>query len=102
MERRDFVGGMGVLAGAAMLPGRALAAPPGKGRGIMTAEDRLIAIEQISMLKARYFRFADTKDWEELPGDRKSVVEGKGVSVRVDLGGRRILQHKTRETNTPT
>src|SRR3546814_8234365 len=34
----------------------------------MTAEDRLIAIEQISMLKARYFRFADTKDWEELRG----------------------------------
>src|SRR3546814_16542454 len=28
-------------------------------------------------------------------GDRKSVVEGKSVSVRVDLGGRRILQKKT-------
>src|SRR3546814_15374274 len=25
-------------------------------------------------------------------GDRKSVVEGKSVSVRVDLGGRRILK----------
>src|SRR3546814_12899464 len=25
------------------------------------------------------------------PGDRKSVVEGKSVSVRVDLGGRRII-----------
>src|SRR3546814_15061583 len=24
-------------------------------------------------------------------GDRKSVVEGKSVSVRVDLGGRRIM-----------
>src|SRR3546814_20046229 len=24
-------------------------------------------------------------------GDRKSVVEGKSVSVRVDLGGRRII-----------
>src|SRR3546814_12046834 len=29
--------------------------------------------------------------------DRKSVVEGKSVSVRVDLGGRRILKKK----NTP-
>src|SRR3546814_18067376 len=29
-------------------------------------------------------------------GDRKSVVEGKRVSVRVDLGGRRIIK-KTRE-----
>src|SRR3546814_20203697 len=34
--------------------------------------------------------------------DRKSVVSGKSVSVRVDLGGRRILKkkraHKTTET----
>src|SRR3546814_16121186 len=27
--------------------------------------------------------------------DRKSVVEGKSVSVRVDLGGSRIIQKKT-------
>src|SRR3546814_18420495 len=27
-------------------------------------------------------------------GDRKSVVEGKRVSVRVELGGRRILNKK--------
>src|SRR3546814_16728985 len=26
--------------------------------------------------------------------DRKSVVEGKGVSVRVDIGGRRIIKKK--------
>src|SRR3546814_16652473 len=30
-----------------------------------------------------------------LPTDRKSVVEGKSVSVRVDLGGRRIIKKKT-------
>src|SRR3546814_19654698 len=29
------------------------------------------------------------------PGDRKSVVSGKGVAVRVDLGGRRIIKKKT-------
>src|SRR3546814_11845755 len=35
------------------------------------------------------------------PGDRKSVVEGKSVSVRVDLGGRRIIKKKTKkEKNT--
>src|SRR3546814_4414330 len=28
-------------------------------------------------------------------GDRKSVVKGKRVSVRVDLGGRRIIKKKT-------
>src|SRR3546814_14539505 len=27
-------------------------------------------------------------------GDRKSVVEGKSVSVRVDLGGRRIIKQQ--------
>src|SRR3546814_16835880 len=27
-------------------------------------------------------------------GDRKSVVQGKSVSVRVDLGGRRIIKQK--------
>src|SRR3546814_12699304 len=30
----------------------------------------------------------------ELGGARKSVVEGKSVSVRVDLGGRRIIKKK--------
>src|SRR3546814_18699524 len=29
------------------------------------------------------------------PEDRKSVVEGKSVSVRVELGGRRIIKKKT-------
>src|SRR3546814_14175355 len=29
------------------------------------------------------------------PGDRTSVVSGKRVSVRVDLGGRRIIKNKT-------
>src|SRR3546814_14211790 len=31
--------------------------------------------------------------------DRKSVVEGKSVSVRVDLGGRRIIKKKTKKNN---
>src|SRR3546814_10962127 len=32
-------------------------------------------------------------DWT-FSGDRKSVVSGKSVSVRVDLGGRRTIQYK--------
>src|SRR3546814_12225199 len=32
--------------------------------------------------------------------DRKSVVEGKGVSVRVDLGGSGILKKKNKLTTT--
>src|SRR3546814_17907566 len=35
-------------------------------------------------LKARTYR----------PEDRKSVVEGKSASVRVDIGGRRIIKKK--------
>src|SRR3546814_16364091 len=30
--------------------------------------------------------------------DRKSVGEGKGVSVRVDLGGRRVIKKKKKST----
>src|SRR3546814_17361028 len=33
--------------------------------------------------------------WQLRQEDRKSVVEGKSVSVRVDLGGRRINKKKT-------
>src|SRR3546814_13791089 len=32
--------------------------------------------------------------WDQAKLDRKSVVEGKGVSVRVDRGGRRIIKKK--------
>src|SRR3546814_19728080 len=35
-------------------------------------------------------------------GDRKSVVEGKSVSVRVDLGGRRIIKTKKKTTSHQT
>src|SRR3546814_14744365 len=31
------------------------------------------------------------------PGDRKSVVLGKSVSVRLDLGGRRIIKKKKQQ-----
>src|SRR3546814_11212895 len=32
--------------------------------------------------------------------DRKSVVSGKRVSVRVDLGGRRFIKKNTKNTNS--
>src|SRR3546814_17814442 len=38
--------------------------------------------------------------WEKVTRlDRKSVVSGKSVSVRVDLGGRRIIKKKTYKSN---
>src|SRR3546814_14855657 len=40
----------------------------------------------------RILRWSPTRGPEATPqGDRKSVVWGKSVSVRVDLGGRRII-----------
>src|SRR3546814_19961720 len=37
---------------------------------------------------------ADAAPATSIAADRKSVVSGKSVSVRVDLGGRRIIQKK--------
>src|SRR3546814_15136194 len=43
----------------------------------------------------RYIAFQRVGNlWFEPPVDRKSVVWGKSVSVRVDLGGRRIFKKK--------
>src|SRR3546814_20789210 len=39
---------------------------------------------------------------EGFPGDRKSVVSVKSVSVRLDLGGRRIMKPKTNQTTITT
>src|SRR3546814_11359852 len=39
---------------------------------------------------------------DALSADRKSVVQGKSVSVRVDLGGRRIIKQKTHINNEHT
>src|SRR3546814_17960046 len=39
----------------------------------------------------------DDNGYLELMQDRKSVVKGKSVSVRVDLGGRRIIKKKKQE-----
>src|SRR3546814_13192675 len=39
------------------------------------------------------------RDPEDL-ADRRSVVSGKSGSVRVDLGGRRIIKKKNTEANT--
>src|SRR3546814_21089085 len=36
------------------------------------------------------------------PLDRKSVVSGKSVSVRVDLGGRRIIKKKNKQKSKRT
>src|SRR3546814_14146865 len=42
----------------------------------------------------RDVRLIPVAEHDERPGDRKSVVYGKGVSVRVELGGRRTIKKK--------
>src|SRR3546814_20760018 len=50
----------------------------------------------------------DGHEWTDHPeshrrtdqSDRKSVVEGKSVSVSVDLGGRRLITKQTNKQNT--
>src|SRR5262245_12526658 len=37
---------------------------PARAQAGMSAADKLLAIEEIKQLKARYFRYVDTKDWE--------------------------------------
>src|SRR3546814_20363660 len=41
---------------------------------------------------------ADRRERARIGLDRKSVVEGKSVSVRVDLGGRQTLKKKNHKT----
>lgn len=60
MDRR---GVLGVSAAAAV----ATKATSVKAGGL-SATERLFAIEEIKVLKARYFRYVDTKDWKGLAG----------------------------------
>src|SRR3546814_12318348 len=50
--------------------------------------------QRISKVSAKHLQSASE------PADRKSVVEGKSVSVRVDLGGRRIMKKKKEKTTS--
>src|SRR3546814_15587073 len=71
----------------------------------MTAEYSF-GMEEFDEVGAREPRELEAKPevldtWGSVPdprfgkgGDRKSVVSGKGVSVRVDLGGRRSIKKK--------
>src|SRR3546814_14025356 len=66
---------------------------------------------QLAQRESRYWRDERAistdvpEDWSQRPAllraleitarrDRKSVVEGKSVSVRLDLGGRRLIKKK--------
>src|SRR3546814_20740946 len=64
---------------------------------------RCIDVTQIGVAVAAPRRCADCDEHGiglgDRGGDRKSVVEGKSGSVRVDLGWRRILKKKIKKTD---
>src|SRR3546814_17043775 len=64
---------------------------PGEDAMTSNAKKRLEAIQAMEELGAGFFLAMHDL---EIRGDRKSVVYGKSVSVRVVLGGRRIIQKK--------
>src|SRR3546814_13442129 len=68
---------------------------------LSVGQDRLSEkslFDKLGIPVPRYMPVA-TREALELAVDRKSVVEGKSVSVRVDLGGRRNIKKKNRTSN---
>src|SRR3546814_16741313 len=51
-----------------------------------------------STMPAERSKYTKVAALPSMMGDRKSVVKGKSVSVRVDLGGRRIIKKKNTKT----
>src|SRR3546814_11139507 len=65
-----------------------------KRRALSHGQDhRIVLGDEISPDNCRLWDIK-TKEKLDKDRDRKSVVEGKSVSVRVDLGGRRIIKKK--------
>src|SRR3546814_11754197 len=59
----------------------------------------LVASLGLDVKKVAVERNRDIVPRSTLAEDRKSDVEGKSVSVRVDLGGRRVIKKKENERN---
>src|SRR3546814_11371966 len=57
---------------------------------------------RLAVFRRRYRRLAPPIVEQGQREDRKSVVEGKGVSGRVDIGGRRSLKQKKLITHNLT
>src|SRR3546814_20914179 len=67
-------------------------------------EENLACLDSLYARGARYLTLTwnNSISWassaqDEVLQDRKSVVEGKSVSVRLDLGGRRFIKKKKRK-----
>src|SRR3546814_18763714 len=86
---RKRLPGSGTLAARPAVRART---PVGQGAGTAREARLDVRASQRRLARSR----ADRQDAQRSP-DRKSVVQGKSVAVRVDLGGRRIIKKKTRK-----
>src|SRR3546814_12209609 len=95
---------------------------------VWSSKDRLVQMSAIRWISADYAVLKNSGLWDQKPsvggsspslppasssmptnlislsssGDRTSVVSGKSVSVRVDLGGRRIIKKKNKKQKSQT
>src|SRR3546814_14067014 len=63
-------------------------------RKIRVAKGSGTTVQDVNRLLKMHQEMATTMKKIKKMGDRKSVVEGKSVSVRVDNGGRRTINNK--------
>src|SRR3546814_19191831 len=85
--------------------GAALLGGPAVGALVLLAQEVLDKpLDSVTQLTYHVYGGWDNPQFEKIDShaaeDRKSVVEGKSVSVRVDLGGRRIIKKKNKENIT--
>src|SRR3546814_15910545 len=70
---------------------------PGGYHIMLMALKRAVKKGETLDLALRFSDGTEIKAAATVMGDRKSVVSGKSVSVRVDLGGSRIIKKKKKE-----
>src|SRR3546814_11839113 len=81
---------------------------PARSSNIRVVATGMLIVMAMIFVGAKYFQDAHpavgfVRAFAEaamVGGDRKSVVSGKSVSVRVDLGGRRIIKKKKSNRTT--
>src|SRR3546814_13915760 len=67
--------------------------------GIDQHDTNVLQRHNNSLLESEQKAYRKRLPIRHLPPDRKSVVSGKSVSVRVDLGGRRVIKKQRRQAD---
>src|SRR3546814_13467944 len=70
--------------------------PDGRVADARRGLDNPLLVQLVAQIPEQLVEHLKIKQRRWAMADRKSVVSGKSVSVRVDLGGRRIIKKKRR------